>query len=213
LPLDDDKLYNMRRAAEFLGVHRKTIERHLAKGKIKGVKIGNQWRIKGSEIRRVMEEGSPRSKEEGGGIAYELPAPSDDQVSQPTPLYKPHVDILLASRDKNMLDFLIYIFESEKRFALHTTRSAEKGLELIEQHHIDVVLADQRMVDTTGVAFLARVRALYPDVIRILITAYKSLRVVTDAINLAKVHRYLGKPWNPKEIINAVKEELGARLE
>lgn len=43
--------------ADALKVHEMTIFRYLQKGKIKGIKIGNVWRISQDELQRIMREG------------------------------------------------------------------------------------------------------------------------------------------------------------
>jgi excisionase family DNA binding protein len=42
-------------AAEFLQVNANTITRWIKSGKIRAVKIGHAWRIKRSEISRILE--------------------------------------------------------------------------------------------------------------------------------------------------------------
>jgi len=51
----------------------------------------------------------------------------------------------------------------------------------------------------TGVDFLERARELYPDARRVLLTAYADTEAAIKAINSAKIHYYLNKPWDPPE--------------
>ena len=51
----------------------------------------------------------------------------------------------------------------------------------------------------TGVEFLERARALYPDARRVLLTAYADNEAAIRAINSARIHYYLNKPWDPPE--------------
>ncbi len=95
-------------------------------------------------------------------------------------------------------------------FSVLTADSAEAALDLLSQHEIGAIIADQRMPGTTGVALLERVRAEYPDTIRLLITAYSDIRAAIDAINSGHVRRYLKKPWLPEELRNEVREALDA---
>ena len=61
------------------------------------------------------------------------------------------------------------------------------------------VLRDQRMPDLDGVGFLAQATELYPTAKRALLTAYADTNAAIDAINEAKVHYFLMKPWDPPE--------------
>ncbi len=64
---------------------------------------------------------------------------------------------------------------------------------------IALFLSDQRMPGMTGVDFLSKAIGLYPDAKRVLLTAYADTEVAIRAINSAKIHYYLNKPWDPPE--------------
>jgi thioredoxin reductase (NADPH) len=64
---------------------------------------------------------------------------------------------------------------------------------------VALVLADQRMPAMDGVGFLAEAMDLYPQAKRALLTAYADTNAAIDAINEARIHYYLMKPWDPPE--------------
>jgi thioredoxin reductase (NADPH) len=64
---------------------------------------------------------------------------------------------------------------------------------------VALLLADQRMPLMDGVGFLAEAMDLYPKAKRALLTAYADTNAAIDAINEARVHYYLMKPWDPPE--------------
>jgi thioredoxin reductase (NADPH) len=51
----------------------------------------------------------------------------------------------------------------------------------------------------TGVEFLERAIEFYPEARRVLLTAYADTEVAIRAINTARIHYYLTKPWDPPE--------------
>ena len=51
----------------------------------------------------------------------------------------------------------------------------------------------------TGVELLQQAMVLYPDAKRVLLTAYADTEAAIRAINSAKIHYYLNKPWDPPE--------------
>jgi thioredoxin reductase (NADPH) len=70
------------------------------------------------------------------------------------------------------------------------------------QERKDIValfLSDQRMPGMTGVDFLQQAIPLYPEAKRVLLTAYADTEAAIRAINSAKIHYYLNKPWDPPE--------------
>jgi thioredoxin reductase (NADPH) len=64
---------------------------------------------------------------------------------------------------------------------------------------VALLLSDQRMPGISGVEFLERSRGLYPETKRVLLTAYADTEAAIQAINSARIHYYLNKPWDPPE--------------
>src|SRR5580700_6540233 len=67
------------------------------------------------------------------------------------------------------------------------------------QEPVALFLSDQRMPGMTGVEFLERARPIYPEARRVLLTAYADTEAAIRAINSARIHYYLNKPWDPPE--------------
>ncbi|MFZ0960326.1 MAG: FAD-dependent oxidoreductase [Terriglobia bacterium] len=64
---------------------------------------------------------------------------------------------------------------------------------------VALLLVDQRMPQMTGVEFLGQAMELFPDAKRVLLTAYADTDAAIRAINDARIHHYLLKPWDPPE--------------
>ena len=64
---------------------------------------------------------------------------------------------------------------------------------------VALIISDQRMPGMTGVELLERAREIYPDARRVLLTAYADTEAAIRAINTARIHYYLNKPWDPPE--------------
>ena len=64
---------------------------------------------------------------------------------------------------------------------------------------VALLLADQRMPQMTGVEFLGQAMEFFPNAKRVLLTAYADTDAAIQAINAAKIHHYLLKPWDPPE--------------
>ncbi len=64
---------------------------------------------------------------------------------------------------------------------------------------VALLLSDQRMPGMTGVDFLEAAQAIFPDAKRALLTAYADTEAAIRAINTARIHYYLTKPWDPPE--------------
>jgi thioredoxin reductase (NADPH) len=64
---------------------------------------------------------------------------------------------------------------------------------------VALIVSDQRMPGMTGVEFLEHARTIYPEARRVLLTAYADTEAAIQAINTARIHYYLTKPWDPPE--------------
>ncbi len=102
-------------------------------------------------------------------------------------------------------------------FSVATALNAQAALEVMKREEVAVVVADQRMPGMTGVELLERIRRDYPEVSRLLITAYVDIPATIDAINRGHVRRYVKKPWEPDELRATIRDaydvyEMGKKL-
>jgi len=98
----------------------------------------------------------------------------------------------------------------EVLFSLHDIDSLrattpEQGLALLAQADIDLVIQDMNFAEDTtsgveGIALFREIRALYPDLPVILLTAWTQLDVAVDLIK-AGAADYLAKPWNDQRLL------------
>jgi response regulator RpfG family c-di-GMP phosphodiesterase len=65
-----------------------------------------------------------------------------------------------------------------------------------------------KMPAMSGAHLLENVATSHPDTYRILLTGYSDMKSTIDAVNKGKINRYLQKPWDNEEIINAIEEGL-----
>ena len=82
--------------------------------------------------------------------------------------------------------------------------SGNTAVELMQQlktrgDTLALTVADQRMPQMSGLDVLGQSMQLFPQAKRALLTAYADTNAAIAAINTAKVHYYLLKPWDPPE--------------
>ncbi len=90
------------------------------------------------------------------------------------------------------------------RYRILRADSGAAALEALDQlkkrnEPVALFLVDQRMPRMTGVAFLTEAVKLYPNAKRTLLTAYADTDAAIRAINDARIHHYLLKPWDPPD--------------
>ncbi|WP_164844353.1 EAL domain-containing protein [Azoarcus sp. DN11] len=84
--------------------------------------------------------------------------------------------------------------------------SAAEALDLLARHAVGVVISDFRMPGMDGVQFLDKVRALYPQTTRMILSGYADIAMITSAINRGAIFRFLHKPWDDRELLEAVRD-------
>ncbi len=90
------------------------------------------------------------------------------------------------------------------RYRVMRANSGSAGLTTLRElkarnNPVALLLADQRMPQMDGVNFLSEAMEMHPLAKRALLTAYADTNAAIDAINEARVHYYLMKPWDPPE--------------
>lgn len=95
-----------------------------------------------------------------------------------------------------------------RKFNIFTATNAQKGIEILNNEKIDLVLSDQRMPEMTGVEFLKYSLEKYPEPNRILITGYSDFEAIEGAINEAHVFQYIQKPWSEDNLLRTIENAL-----
>ena len=94
------------------------------------------------------------------------------------------------------------VFEQSfaRNFRIRVACTAAEALDILKTENVGVLVTDQRMPGMSGNELLIRVKELYPDIVRIVITAYSDLDVLLRAVNDGLVSRYIVKPWDRIEL-------------
>ena len=106
--------------------------------------------------------------------------------------------ILLVDDDEWIRDSLTLYFDTEgcQMIAVET---AEEGMELLKQQDYDIILLDYKLPGIDGLTFSRKIQEIRPDAIKILITAYKNKKVVSEAMNVG-IQDLIDKPFTIKTI-------------
>lgn len=95
-------------------------------------------------------------------------------------------------------------------FEIFTAGSGQEALALLEQEgEMALVVSDQRMPGMSGIELLAKIREVYPDTNRMIISAYTEVHELIEAINKAEVYRYFVKPWKEEQLRLTIGNAVG----
>lgn len=87
-----------------------------------------------------------------------------------------------------------------------TASSAAEALEKLALQPVQVIISDQRMPGVSGTELLDKVKVLYPDTMRLILSGYTDLKVVTEAVNRGAVFKFLTKPWDDELLRGQIRD-------
>ncbi len=116
--------------------------------------------------------------------------------------------VLIVDDEVRSIEALRRVLADE--FEVISARDAAEAEAVLAGEMVQIILCDQRMPGESGVEFLKRVRDLWPDTIRIIISGYTNSEDVIAGVNIAGIYQYVTKPWHPEKLLETVRE--AARL-
>ena len=120
-------------------------------------------------------------------------SPTPSQPSRIAPGRRPPV--LVVDDELRSIESIRRTLEDD--FTVFVAASADEADAILRREPIEILLCDQRMPGVTGVEFLKRVRAEWPDVVRIIISGYTDAEDIIGGVNDAGIWQYVLKPWRP----------------
>jgi two-component system response regulator (stage 0 sporulation protein F) len=96
-----------------------------------------------------------------------------------------------------------------EQFRVSTAAGGEAALDMLIQRKYDLVVTDYKMAGMNGLELLEKVRAVHPETRVILMTAYGSAAVETEASRL-QAYKYLAKPLEIEAFRQIVREAAGS---
>ncbi len=122
---------------------------------------------------------------------------------------------ILVIDDEVGMVTLLRNYLTREGYAVTTAPSAEVGLQVLEEHDIDVVLTDLRMPGMGGMELVREIHASRPETHVLLMTAFGSIDVAVEAVKAGAYH-FVTKPVKLPEVgalIHKALTERALRLE
>ena len=121
--------------------------------------------------------------------------------------YKQYVVLYVDDEPANLTTFS-YCFEDQ--FRIVTAMDATEAMQKLASEPVALLLTDQRMPGVTGAQLCAMAREKYPDVVRMVVTAYADVADAVAAINSGQVARYILKPWREEAMLEVLRAGVEA---
>lgn len=107
---------------------------------------------------------------------------------------EPSPTLLILDDEVNITRSLYRLLRRDYRVLC--ANDPDTAFDLLALNAVQVIISDQRMPVMSGTEFFSRVKELYPDVVRIILSGYTDMQTITDAVNNGWIYKFLTKPWD-----------------
>jgi two-component system probable response regulator PhcQ len=133
-----------------------------------------------------------------------------------TPTEKSKYAVLYVDDEEQALKYFRKALDRE--YTIFTAPNAKEAWAHLEKNPgaFGVVISDQKMPGEQGVQMLGRIRQKWPNIVRILVTAYSEFNVAVESVNSGAIYKYLHKPVDfpqLKETLKSAMEMFLAQVE
>lgn len=117
--------------------------------------------------------------------------------------------ILLVDDEEDVLDNLMKTIDWPVYgiASILTAKDGTAASQLLQSHHVDLLITDIRMPGMDGLSLIRHVHELYPHIRCILLSSHSDFQYAKEAISLG-VENYLLKPVNADELDNSIRKSL-----
>lgn len=116
--------------------------------------------------------------------------------------------IVIVDDEEMVLTSLKSFLGLETNYKIETFLSAKEALEYIKKENVELVISDYLMPEMDGITFLAKVREIKPQIIRIILTGYADKENAIKAINTVGLFQYIEKPWDNDDLLIVLRNGL-----
>jgi len=121
------------------------------------------------------------------------------------PAFKEYPILYVDDESDNLATFDLNFGDD---FTVLTASSGAEALKVLDGRPVAVMVVDQRMPGMSGLETLASARERFPNLVGVLLTAYRDMEVLVGALNGGHVYRYVQKPWDRRELRSVLEQSI-----
>jgi DNA-binding NtrC family response regulator len=112
--------------------------------------------------------------------------------------------VVCVDDDEAILAAVGRTLRREASFEVRATTSTQQVLEWVAKEDVGVLVSDYEMPEMTGAQLAGQVKRIRPETVRILLTGRRTLDTAIDGINQGEIFRFINKPFEDKQLRQAV---------
>lgn len=111
--------------------------------------------------------------------------------------------------DDEEINLELFVYNFSGKFEVITDCCGLNGLDQLQNHpDIKVVISDMKMPNMNGLEFIAKAKEIYEDKRYYILTGYDITEEIQQALETKLILKYFRKPFNIREIENAISEVI-----
>ncbi len=114
--------------------------------------------------------------------------------------------VLIVDDERPLLE--VYSAALSPYFEVATATSVQEADAILRTRRFKLIISDHLMPGGNGMGFLVRVREEYPEMQRVLVTAYMKPEMLLRSVNEAALFRYLLKPVSLTDLLKVAQEAV-----
>jgi two-component system, probable response regulator PhcQ len=115
--------------------------------------------------------------------------------------------ILIVDDEEMILKSICRILRNED-YRILKAKNGEKGLGILKDHDVHLVMSDQKMPGMNGIDFLKQIKKDYPQILTMMLTGNAEIEIAMNAINEAGVYKFILKPWDDNNLKVTIRRAL-----
>jgi len=117
--------------------------------------------------------------------------------------------VLVVDDERSMREFLDILLSKES-YQVTLAASGEEAFDCLKKDKYDLLITDIRMQDVDGIDVLKKAKAVSPDTIAIMISAYATAETAVEAMREG-AYDYIPKPFKVRDFKKIIKDALDSR--
>jgi len=122
---------------------------------------------------------------------------------------KDQKSILVVDDERSMREFLEILLTKEE-YHVTLADNGEEACHILEKQKFDLLITDIKMKDVDGIDVLKRAKALSPETIVVMISAFATAETAVEAMKEG-AYDYIPKPFKVRDMKRIVKDALQSR--
>ena len=112
--------------------------------------------------------------------------------------------------DDAPINLMLFEINFSEKYTVITAESGWSGLEILDrQPDILIVFSDMKMPNMNGIEFIEKAKEKFPDKKFFILTGFETTTEIQSAIDSGLILKCFRKPFNIKEMDDAILEVIG----